>query len=227
MAEYVFPYDSVRDFLQSHPLLALARVSPMRVYGALEKIVDAALTPSAGAAPAAAPADPVVCRLCGESDYEVNPREATLVCRRCGCAQSYVLSTNCFYYNEQEHRSAVCEDDAATAWQLRREVEHWSQIPDTFAFMTGSELDCAVRHASVAVRYGLVERAVAGLLAHKVLSTLDMYEIARRARTGAPFDVMGRFEPTTARACTVAGRSSATRTRLADAWDAKKRKRPG
>ena len=53
MAEYVFSYDSVRDFLQSHLLLVPARVSPMRGNGALEKTADAALTPSVGAAAAA------------------------------------------------------------------------------------------------------------------------------------------------------------------------------
>lgn len=201
------PFECVRGFLESSDVVCSARVAPEAVHKAFvellrkEKDASADAPPSASRDEKAPPAHAAtfVCA-CGCTTYLVDDTRADRICADCGRAYYSFVYSNCTLYNDtagaparrqpsnappyHSHSGPAEQDD-----EIRREVEHWNEMPFG-PHMGTDELARAKRWANAVTHASVTVKAVSALLFHKVVAAFDPKELESAMRQGRPMPTL-------------------------------------
>lgn len=188
-----FPYDCVKDFLETHPVMRMSRAKPWRIHHFLSELLshDGKCEGSNASKPATKEATKQTfsCPLCKGTQFEINHREACLTCTDCGCTETYIDPDNCMYYAEAECATR-CRADSSLEYEIAAEICHWSDLPGSLVRRSGSEQKSAVREALRLKYASLTERCVSALLVTDVRKLVDLEAVKDRMRTGRELPVI-------------------------------------
>lgn len=210
-----FPYSCVKDFIETHPVVTMSKVSPSKVHAAMLQVLEIEATEQAqqqksGRCKGVDAKEEYRCKSCNSRDYEINAREADIVCRSCGATTKYIGTDDaetCMYYTERIAQTFdECLGDTLLERTVRDEIWHWVHMPGTFLKFSSDKINCTVQRALQINRGSATERAVCALLLPTITDALDIASIETKMRQGEELPAMSAVKTCAAlHACATCG----------------------
>ena len=213
----LFPYNCVKDFIETHPVVSMSKVSPFRVHAAMVQVLEveaerARQQRSQQISRSRQDVDArehYRCKNCNNCEYEINSREAEIVCRSCGATSKHVDAETCMYYTERiSQTSEECLDDTRLERAVRDEILHWVHMPGSLLYTSFDQINRTVERALLINRGSVAERAVCALLFPVITGALDIASIETKMRQKEQLPIMAavkRCAPS--HACVTCGES--------------------
>ena len=184
------PYSCVKDFIETHPVVTMSKVSPSKVHAAMLQVLEIEATEQAQQQKSCErkgvdAKEEYRCKSCNNRDYEINAREADIVCRSCGATTKYIGTDadTCMYYTERIAQTFdECLGDTLLERTVRNEILHWVRMPGTFLAFSSDDINRTVHRALRINRGSATERAVCALLLPTITDTLDIASIETKMR---------------------------------------------
>ena len=193
-----FPYDCVKDFLETHPVMRMSGAKSWRIHHFLSELLSHDVknkdSKATKTSTTEATKQTFSCPLCKGSQFEINRREAHLTCTNCGCTEPYIDPDNCMYYAEAEC-TTLCGADRSLEYEIAAEIRHWSDIPGSWVRRNDSEQKIAVEEALRLKYASLTERCVSALLVTDVRKLVDLDVVKDRMRAGRELPVIAAPMP--------------------------------
>ena len=195
--EMLFPFDCIKDYLETHSLILISRANPERIHRCISEILSKEFSKKTGSDDRIKNArnekpeklDNTLrfwCKICQKNEYEINAQESALVCTDCGYTEQFINPDNCMYYAESTCQNQQRHDGAK--WELRDEILHWSRNPAFGMSLSEDGERLAIARAMTVTNASATDRAISALL-YPVMQSIDFIEIEKRVRNGLPLDV--------------------------------------
>lgn len=183
-----FPYDCVKDFLESHPVIVNSGVNPRRIHQFLTDMLSIKETKSTSCATEAKTS--FSCVLCKSKQFEINRQEGCTVCLDCGCVERYIDPDNCMYYAELTQSQSLNDADNYLAYEVGEEINHWSEKPGSMVKRSDDDKKLAIRSALAVKNASLTERSVSALLLPDIKAVVDFEIIKKHMCAGKELPVV-------------------------------------
>ena len=211
------PYNCVKDFIETHPVVTMSMVSPSKVHAAMVRVLEVEAAKQAQQQRSCRRQGGIAkedycCKICNNRDHEINAREADIVCRSCGATSKYIGADaeTCMYYTERVTQTfdECLGGDTLLERTVRDEILHWSHMPGSLLKTSSDQINRTVEHALRINRGSATERAVCALLLPTIRDTLDIASIETKIRQREELPTMPAVKTCAAlHACATCGES--------------------
>ena len=160
----LLPYDCVRLYLEAHPLVKLANVSPTDIHSCLIEMLESKEQASSKPHTQVSKKDAVVCKYCKHKDarLEVDARESNLVCTECGVVQRWNNPDNCKTFESDSlqtcSRKMKMNDMTIAKWvhaSVQHQGDEWKTVEIANTIRHFSEYRVHDRHTPSFTEYDI------------------------------------------------------------------------
>lgn len=208
----VFPFACVKDYIEKHPLTALTRSKPEDVYDVIVEILTFEKLKRDKSAPPKKEANVPVkstlfqCPGCKCIVYEVDTKEATRICSKCGVCVRYTDETMRDY--DKEYCTIHCSGGGEPSWynvsmtaeeqnayDIEKAMQQWIKNPYARVALDQATYELTKERASLPLRANPTNRVVGATMVHFILQKVDVPKIEQLVRSNKPLPTIYYEEP--------------------------------